>query len=121
MGRGRRWRRRGQRTVGSGFDRVECSCCWRRLSPAGVRIAIWIAHKLRFEPDLAGLEGVCGGIVIESVREIHSTEGLLFAEDGHDILDGHDKQAVITLKINGDRFLRVEEDLVVLLDGIVDV
>ncbi len=44
-----------------------------------------------------------------------------FAEDGDDIFDGDDEEAVVAFEIDGDGVFRVEEDLVVLTDGVVGV
>ncbi len=45
----------------------------------------------------------------------------VFAEDGDDIFDGDDEEAVVAFEIDGDGVLGVEEDLVVLADGVVGV
>src|SRR5215510_9726639 len=41
------------------------------------------------------------------------------AEDGEHALEGDDKELVVVLELDGDGFAGVEEDLVVLADGLV--
>ena len=47
--------------------------------------------------------------------------GSFASEDGDDIFDGDDEEAVVALEVDGDAVLGVEEDAVVLLDGVVGV
>ncbi len=48
-------------------------------------------------------------------------ESGFFAEDGDDIFDGDDEEAIVAFEIDRDGLLGVEEDLVVLADGIIGV
>ena len=44
-----------------------------------------------------------------------------FAENGDDVLDGDDEEAVVAFEVDGDGALGVEEDFVVLFDGVLFV
>ena len=43
-----------------------------------------------------------------------------FPEDGHDVLDGDDVEAVVRVELDGDGVFGIEEHAVVLLDGEVE-
>ena len=47
--------------------------------------------------------------------------GLLFTEDGDDVFDGYDEEAVVAFKNDGDGFFGVEKDAIVLADGVIVV
>ena len=45
----------------------------------------------------------------------------IFAEDSDDIFDGDDEEAVVAFEVYGDGLFGVEEDFVVLADGVVGI
>ncbi len=75
------------------------------------------ASALRFEG-----KGSAIGLSICTVCRERVCVGLgVFAEDGDDIFDGDDEEAVVAFEVYGDGLFGVEEDAVVLADGVVGV
>lgn len=56
-------------------------------------------------------------------EEQHGADGgsIFLAEHGDDVFDGDDEEAVVAFEIDGDGVLWVEEDAIVLVDGVAVV